>query len=168
MTDQPPLSGLHHLKIPVCDLATCLDWYVRVFGAEHLAALDHIDSDGVRFAVILHVPGVPVPIELRWAPTAAEALRQCDVIVLAVDSEQHLNDWADHLDGLDVEHSPVLGGGASPVVVLADPDGKFIRLMMSPAGGAADTKLPAAHLDPEGPWLDPVPMRHPRPGSAGS
>jgi catechol 2,3-dioxygenase-like lactoylglutathione lyase family enzyme len=168
MTDQPPLSGLHHLKIPVSDLPTCLDWYSKVFGAEHLTALDHIDSDGARFAVILNLPGVPVPVELRWAPTAARALRQCDVIVLAVDSARHLDDWVDHLDALHVEHSPVLGGGASPVVVLADPDGKFIRLMMAPSGGAADTTLPSAHLDPEGPWLNPAPMRHPRPESSAS
>jgi len=67
----PTLSGLHHLKIPVAHLATSLDWYQTVFGAEHLAALDHLDSDGARYAVILGIPDVPVPVELRWAPAAA-------------------------------------------------------------------------------------------------
>jgi catechol 2,3-dioxygenase-like lactoylglutathione lyase family enzyme len=168
MPSVPPLSGLHHLKIPVSDLPVGLDWYSRVFGAEHLSELDHIDSDGIRFATILKFPGVPVPVELRWAPAAARALRECDSIVLAVDSTQHLDDWVEHLDALGIDHSSVLAGGASPVVVMADPDGKFIRLMLSPAGGSASTTLPSEHLDPEGPWLDPVPMRHPRPSAPGS
>jgi catechol 2,3-dioxygenase-like lactoylglutathione lyase family enzyme len=45
----PSLSGLHHLKVPVFDLEANLNWYQRVFGAHHLRALDHLDSDGARY-----------------------------------------------------------------------------------------------------------------------
>lgn len=48
----PTLSGLHHVKIPVGNLEASLDWYRVVFGAEHLAGLDHFDSDGAP-----HEPG---------------------------------------------------------------------------------------------------------------
>jgi catechol 2,3-dioxygenase-like lactoylglutathione lyase family enzyme len=161
----PTLSGLHHLKIPVLDLEVSLDWYQRVFDAVHLRALDHIDSDGARYAAILNIAGVPVPLELRWAPSAARALRECDIIVLAVDSAGQLDDWVQHLDASDVEHSPILTGAGGAIVVIADPDGKFIRLMVSPPGGVTAQTLPPTHLDPQGPWLDPAPMRHPRPQS---
>jgi predicted enzyme related to lactoylglutathione lyase len=153
---------LDHLKIPVADLATSLDWYQTVFGAEHLAALDHLDSDGAKYAVIFRIPGVPVPVELRWAPAAALALRDCDTIVLAVDSADQLDVWVEHLDAHKVTHSPILPGGGGPIVVIVDPDGKYIRIMLSHAGGLAAQTLPRGHLDPEGPWLNPVPMRHPR------
>ena len=161
------LSGLHHLKIFVFDLEASLDWYQRVFGADHLEALDHLDSDGARYAVVVNIPGLPVPVELRWAPAAAKALRECDIIVLAVDSAERLADWIEHLDANEVEHSPVIGEGNGSVVVIADPDGKFIRLMVSPPGGVAAQTLPAKHLDPEGLWLNPAPMRHPRRPVAG-
>jgi hypothetical protein len=146
----------------VANLATSLDWYQAVFGAEHLSALDHLDSDGTRYAVILRIPGVPVPIQLRWAPAAALALRECDVIVLAVDSADELDIWVEHLDAHKVTHSPILARGGGPIVVMADPDGKFIRIMLSPAGGIVAQTLPRGHLDPEGPWLNPAPMRRPR------
>jgi hypothetical protein len=89
-------------------------------------------------------------------------LRECDTIVLAVDSAEQLDDWVEHLDANEVEHSAVLTGGGRPVVIIVDPDGKFIRLMVSPPGGVAAQTLPAAPLDPEGPWLNPAPMHHPR------
>jgi catechol 2,3-dioxygenase-like lactoylglutathione lyase family enzyme len=159
----PALSGFHHLKIPVADLELSLRWYVEVFGAEHLAKLDHVDSAGTRYASIIDVPGLPVLLELRWAPVAAHALRQCDLIVLALDTDEQLDAWIAHLDGLGVEHSPILTGGGGPVIVVVDPDGKFLRLMKQPPGGMATQVMPENPPDPAGPWLDAPPMRHPRP-----
>lgn len=163
----PTLSGFHHLKIPVVDLDASLVWYQRVLGAHHLTRLDHVDSDGTRYAAVLQIPGLPVPIELRWAPTAALALRQCDLMVLALDTDEQLDDWIEHLDAHDVEHSPVLAGGGGAVIVIVDPDGKFIRLMRQPPGGLASQTMPDKPLDPDGPWLNAPPMRHPRPTSNG-
>jgi catechol 2,3-dioxygenase-like lactoylglutathione lyase family enzyme len=156
------LSGLHHLKIPVADLERSLDWYERVFDAVHVSGLDHFDGDGTRYATILNVPGIPVPLELRWAPIAARALRECDIIVLGIDSAEQIADWAERFDANEVEHSPTLVGAAGPLVVLVDPHGSFIRLMVTPPNGATAHTLPARHQNPEDPWLNPAPMRHPR------
>ncbi|MET0454295.1 MAG: VOC family protein [Mycobacterium sp.] len=161
----PALSGFHHLKIPVADLDASLAWYQRVLGADHLTGLDHVDSDGARYATILEVPGLPVLVELRWAPAAAGALRHCDLMVLALDTDEQFHDWIEHLDANDVEHSPILPGGGGPVIVIVEPDGKFIRLMKQPSGGLASQTMPDKPLDPHGPWLDAAPMRHPRPAS---
>jgi hypothetical protein len=112
-TASPTLSGLHHVKIP-----------------------DHFDSDGARYAAILNIPGVPVAVELRWAPVWARAPRECDIVVPAVDSADQLDVWLGHLDAN--------------------------RVMVSPRGEVAAQTLPSERLEPEGPWLNPAPMRHPR------
>jgi catechol 2,3-dioxygenase-like lactoylglutathione lyase family enzyme len=66
----PALVGLHHVKLPVSDLDTSVAWYARVLGAQPQPQLDHLDDSGARYAVIMVLPGVPVPLELRWAPGA--------------------------------------------------------------------------------------------------
>ena len=73
----PVVSGLHHLKLPVSDLDTSLHWYERVFDAQRLAQFDHFDDNGARYAVIVAIPGLPTPLELRWAPGGAAAMRGC-------------------------------------------------------------------------------------------
>jgi catechol 2,3-dioxygenase-like lactoylglutathione lyase family enzyme len=118
----PPLLGLHHLKLPVSDLDVSIDWYRRVFDAEYLSQFDHVDGSGVRYAVIISVPGPPAPVELRWAPQAARAINGYDPIDLAVDSVDALRAWVRHLDDLGVDHSGVINGGAGHLMVLADPD----------------------------------------------
>jgi catechol 2,3-dioxygenase-like lactoylglutathione lyase family enzyme len=157
----PPLSGLHHLKLPVADLDTSIDWYRRVFDADHLPQFDHVDSSGVRYAVILSVPGLPTPLELRWAPAAAHAMRGCDPIMLAAESADVLTSWARHLDDEGVDHSPVITGGAGHLMVLADPDGIYIRIGEVPAGGVGDIRMPEGDPEPNDPWLKPPSMQHP-------
>ena len=158
----PAVSGLHHLKLPVSDLDTSLHWYERVFEAEHLAHFDHIDDGGARYALIIAIPGLPTPLELRWAPGAAAAMRGCDPINLAVESAGALHDWARHLDALDVEHSSVIQGGPGHLLVLADPDGIYIRIAEVPAGGVEKIKMPQGNPEPDDPWINPPLMQHPQ------
>jgi catechol 2,3-dioxygenase-like lactoylglutathione lyase family enzyme len=157
----PPLVGLHHLKLPVSDLDASIDWYRRVFDAEYQSQFDHVDSSGVRYAVILSVPGLPVPLELRWAPTAAAAMQGYDPIMLAAESADVLSAWAAHLDAEGVDHSPVITGGAGHLMVLADPDGTFIRIGEVPAGGVDDITMPEGDPEPDDLWLKPPSMQHP-------
>lgn len=55
----PAHGGIHHLELPVTDLARSTDWYRAVLGARRLPDLDHRRGDGTLFAVILDVPGSP-------------------------------------------------------------------------------------------------------------
>jgi catechol 2,3-dioxygenase-like lactoylglutathione lyase family enzyme len=157
----PALLGLHHLKLPVSDLAASIDWYRRVFDAEYQPQFDHVDSSGVRYAVILSVPGLPVPLELRWAPTTAATIRGYDPIMLAAESVDVLTAWARHLDAEGVDHSSVITGGAGHLMVLADPDGAYIRIGEVPAGGVADIQMPDGDPEPDDLWLKPPSMQHP-------
>jgi catechol 2,3-dioxygenase-like lactoylglutathione lyase family enzyme len=158
----PVVAGLHHLKLPVSDLDGSLDFYQRVFGAQHLPQFDHFDDDGDRYAVIIAIPGLSTPLELRWAPSGAAAMRGCDPINLAVESAEALQDWARHLDPLGVEHSGVIQAGPGHLLVLADPDDIYIRLSEVPAGGVENIKMPRGNPEPNNPWLNPPPMQHPR------
>lgn len=67
----PCLSGLHHVTLPVSDLDASAAWYGAVLGAVRVPALDHHDPGGGRFSVVLTVPGLHVPLQLRLAPEAA-------------------------------------------------------------------------------------------------
>ena len=157
----PTLSGLHHLKLPASNLDASVDWYRRVFGAQHLSQFDHVDDNGARYAVIIAIPGLPTPLELRWAPGAATAMHGCDPINLAVESTEALQAWARHLDSMQVEHSTVIKGGAGNLLVLADPDGIYIRIAEVPAGGVENITMPRGNPEPDDPWLNPPPMQHP-------
>jgi catechol 2,3-dioxygenase-like lactoylglutathione lyase family enzyme len=164
-TANPPVvAGLHHLKLPVSDLDGSLDFYQRVFAAQHLPQFDHIDDSGARYAVIIAIPGLSTPLELRWAPGGATAMRGCDPINLAAESAESLQAWARHLDLLDVEHSSVIHGGAGHLLVLADPDGIYIRISEVPAGCVENIKMPKGNPEPGDPWLNPPSMRHPETG----
>jgi catechol 2,3-dioxygenase-like lactoylglutathione lyase family enzyme len=158
----PSLHGLHHLKLPVSDLDASIDWYRHALGATHLEQFDHIDDDGERYAVIMALPGVDVPLELRWAPEGASAMRQCDPIMLAVDTRERLDEWAEHFDAVGADHSPVMKGGAGHLLVVADPDGIYIRFGDLPTGGVANITMPKGNPEPGDPWLNPPPMQHPR------
>jgi catechol 2,3-dioxygenase-like lactoylglutathione lyase family enzyme len=158
----PELKGLHHLKLPVSDLDRSLAWYVRVLGARHLAAFDHYDARGARYAVILAVPGLDTPLELRWAPEAAAAMNGYDPISFAAGGPADLAAWAAHLDAEDVPRSPVSRGGAGELLVFADPDGTFLRLLEMPPGGIAEIEMTTTSVpEPDGPWIAPAVMRHP-------
>jgi catechol 2,3-dioxygenase-like lactoylglutathione lyase family enzyme len=163
-SDPPALSGLHHLKLPVANLDTSLDWFQRVFGAQHSPQFDHIDADGVRYAVIVAIPGLSTPLELRWAPGAAAAMHGIDPINFAVESADELDAWAWHLDSQGVQHSSVIQGGAGHLLVLADPDGTYIRIADVPSGGVENIKMPKGDPEPDDPWLKPPPMQHPHRG----
>jgi catechol 2,3-dioxygenase-like lactoylglutathione lyase family enzyme len=159
----PALAGLHHLKLPVSDLDASLAWYRRVLGADHLAPFDHVDDGGQRYAVIVGVPGLDTPLELRWAPSAAAAVAGYDPINLAVASVDGLRAWAQHLDAEGVDNSGVIAGGAGQLLVFADPDGLFLRIAEVPAGGVENIVMPKGNPEPDDAWLSPPSMQHPGP-----
>ena len=91
-----------------------------------------------------------------------------DPISFAAGRGDDVQSWAAHLDEEGIAHSPVSQGAAGALLVFADPDGTFLRLLELPAGGVEDIKMPAGPAEPEGPWIAPPKMSHPgqpRPGS---
>lgn len=157
----PRLHGLHHVKLPVTNLDASLAWYQRVFDARHLAQFDHFGDGGVRFAVILALPGLDVPIELRWAPNAAAATAGYDPITFAADDLEHLNQWIDHLDALRIDHSPIMPAQGGDLLVFRSPDGLHLRLLTEPQGGIQSVEMNRDVTESQDAWTAPDIMRHP-------
>jgi catechol 2,3-dioxygenase-like lactoylglutathione lyase family enzyme len=124
----PSLDGIHHLKIPVCDLARSVAWYELVLGARRQSQFDHHARSGEAYAAILDVPGLSFPVELCTAPHNARATAGFDPISFAIGDRADLQAWIAHLDRLGVDHSPQLRGVIGWLLVLRDPDGLAIRL----------------------------------------
>jgi catechol 2,3-dioxygenase-like lactoylglutathione lyase family enzyme len=92
MTTQE-LAGVHHVKIPVADLARSLGWYRQVFGLR--PTMEFRDADGVLGGLVGEIPGLcATTVGLRVA--------------------LHLYTRAEH--GIDQSHRPGYGG------VITDPD----------------------------------------------
>lgn len=56
-------TGIHHVKLPVSDLARSREWYERVLG--YTIELEFPDDDGVVRGVGGRLTGAGVPIALR-------------------------------------------------------------------------------------------------------
>jgi catechol 2,3-dioxygenase-like lactoylglutathione lyase family enzyme len=124
----PVLDGIHHLKIPVSDLATSRRWYERVLGlaVEREFKDEH---DGVVRGVAGDVPGLGnLGLALREQPDAAKGFSGFDPIAFAVADRGAIEAWVEHLDDEGIEHSPVIEAQIGWIVAFHDPDGLELRL----------------------------------------
>jgi catechol 2,3-dioxygenase-like lactoylglutathione lyase family enzyme len=124
----PQLAGIHHLKLPVSDLAGSQTFYEQVFGARRIPEADHVDEDGHLYAVICAVPGLGTLVELRLNPVAAERQAGFDPVTIAVESLVELDAWIERLDELGVPHSGRLAGIQAWLTAFDDPDHHRLRL----------------------------------------
>lgn len=146
-TTRPQIGGIHHLKLPVTDVARSVEWYTEVMGGKRRPELDHV-ADGKLYAVILDVPGLPCHLEIRHDPQGAGGCQGFDPIVYRVLDRPALEDWAAFLDTHEVEHSPVLRGLIGWLMVFFDPDGISVRLYTDESHA-----FDLAGADVNSPWL---------------
>ncbi|MGH6657508.1 MAG: VOC family protein [Actinocrinis sp.] len=138
---RPSLSGIHHVKIPVTDLARAADWYSRVFG--FAVTMRFPDADGTVRGVAGSLPGLgQTVLTLRVNETAARGCRGFDPVSFAVDDQADIRAWADHLDRLGVEHSPVIEASVGWLLVFHDPDGIQLHLYSWAAHGVDHSDKP--------------------------
>jgi catechol 2,3-dioxygenase-like lactoylglutathione lyase family enzyme len=121
------LSGFHHVKLPVSDVARSRDWYQRVMGFE--VVIEFVEDD-VLMGVALADGAESLSIALRHDPARAAALSGFDAVALGVPSRAEVKQWCARLDDLDEAHGGVVTGhnGGSVLIGLHDPDGIEIRL----------------------------------------
>jgi catechol 2,3-dioxygenase-like lactoylglutathione lyase family enzyme len=121
------LSGFHHVKFPVADLARTADWYRRVLG---LAVEAEMVEDGVVRGLVLVDPDRTMALALRHEPARAAALSGFDALALRVPTREDLTEWRARLDALGEPHGALVTGhrGGRVLVGLRDPDGVEIRL----------------------------------------
>jgi catechol 2,3-dioxygenase-like lactoylglutathione lyase family enzyme len=122
------IIGIHHVKFPVSDLQRSREWYERVLGVQVL--VDFPDADGVVRGLAGLLPGVQPPfgVALRENPDAAIGNKGFDPVSFAIADREAADAWAERLDALGIEHTPVRQGSLGWVLDMTDPDGTVIRL----------------------------------------
>lgn len=122
----PELAGIHHVKLPVTDLARSRAWYERVFG---LKVTVEFPEDGVVMGVAGEVPGLgDTMLTLRVNPRAAAGCEDFDPVSFGVRDREHIEEWVSHLDSLGISHSPVIDATIGWLLVFSDPDGLQLHL----------------------------------------
>jgi catechol-2,3-dioxygenase len=111
----------------VSDVGQSLRFYERALGAKHMPELDHLRDDGIRFAVVVEVPGLGTVLQLRLDPERAARQAMFYPLAIAVDDRAALERWKTALTELGVLHSPILEAVKGWLIVTQDPDGNRVR-----------------------------------------
>ncbi len=121
------ISGFHHVKLPVSDVAASREWYERVLGFR--TDIEFVEEGVVR-GVGLARDGAAGSLALRHDPERAKALSGFDALALLVPTREEVRAWEARLDRTGEPHGGVVTGhrGGAVLVGLHDPDGIEIRL----------------------------------------
>jgi catechol 2,3-dioxygenase-like lactoylglutathione lyase family enzyme len=142
LTSTPNVAGLHHIQLPVSDLDASTTWFERVLGARYQPQFDHFDDKGMRFAVMLEVPGLEFPLQLRLSGHLAEAIVGYEPVTFGAVDRAHLDAWADHLDACGIEHSGIQSARIGQTIDFSSPDGARLRLYTLPVDGYENASFP--------------------------
>lgn len=126
MTDSVPvLDGVHHLKLPVSDLAQSQEWYERVLGYRKL--VEFVEDGKVAGIAMEHPAGGP-GFALRLDPERAAAAAGFDYFSIGVPDQAAIEALAARLDEHGVEHAGVVRTTVGWALPMAhDPDGHEVR-----------------------------------------
>ena len=114
------VAAVHHVTLPVSDVARSRDWYAVAFGLEVVAAT-------ATDATLAH-PDASVTVVLREDAPRAQALAGFDVLTLTTPTRDDLDAVVARLDGLGVAHGAPNASDAGVAVDVLDPDGLVVRL----------------------------------------
>jgi catechol 2,3-dioxygenase-like lactoylglutathione lyase family enzyme len=124
-SDVPALAGIHHLKLPVTDLARSLEWYRSRLGYE--VQVEFVEQGRLMGYGLAHPAGGP-DLGLRLDPDRARAAAGFDYFAIGVADKAAMDRLAGRLDALRQAHAGVHQasfGWILPEVL--DPDGHALR-----------------------------------------
>lgn len=121
----PTLAGIHHVKLPVRDIARSREWYRSRLGYE--TEIDFVEEGEVRGVALRHPDGGP-RLALRLDPERAEAAAGFDYFSIGVPDRSALGSLAEHLTALGEAHAGVQVATLGWILpALSDPDGHEVR-----------------------------------------
>ena len=121
----PELAGIHHVKLPVRELATTQAWYESRLG--YRPELEFVE-DGVLMGItMLHPNGGP-HLAFRLNPELAAAAAGFDYFSIGVPTKEAMDALAARLDELGEQHAGVHFATIGWILPgLHDPDGHEVR-----------------------------------------
>ncbi|HZR54299.1 MAG TPA: VOC family protein [Streptosporangiaceae bacterium] len=124
-SDAPALAGVHHLKLPVTDLARSLAWYQSRLG--YRVAMEFVEQGTLMGYALTHPNGGP-EFGLRLDPDRARAAAGFDYFSIGVPTREAIEDLARRLTDLGDQHAGVHWASIGWILPeLHDPDGHEVR-----------------------------------------
>jgi catechol 2,3-dioxygenase-like lactoylglutathione lyase family enzyme len=121
----PRLDGIHHVKLPVRDLARSRAWYESRLG--YRATFEFVEQGTLMGIAMSHPNGGP-DFALRLDPARAEAAAGFDYFAIGVPSKEAIEDLAARLASLGEPHAGVHFATIGWILPeLHDPDGHEVR-----------------------------------------
>ena len=121
----PVLAGIHHLKLPVTDLARSRDWYQSRLGYQVVAEI--VEQGKLMGLAMAHPNGGP-RLALRLDPDRARAAAGFDYFAIGVPDKDAIGRLADRLTALGEDHAGVHWASIGWILpLLHDPDGHEVR-----------------------------------------
>ena len=121
----PQLDGIHHVKLPVRDLARSRAWYESRLGYQTEA--EFVEQGKLMGIAMRHPNGGP-EFALRLDPARAEAAAGFDYFAIGVPSKEAMEDLAARLTSLGEQHAGVHYATIGWILpLLHDPDGHEVR-----------------------------------------
>jgi catechol 2,3-dioxygenase-like lactoylglutathione lyase family enzyme len=125
MSDAPALAGIHHLKLPVTDLARSREWYQSRLGYQ--VQMEFVEQGTLMGYALTHPNGGP-PLGLRLSPERARAAAGFDYFAIGVPDEEAIDRLAERLTALGEQHAGVHWASIGWILPeLHDPDGHEVR-----------------------------------------
>ena len=125
MPDAPVLAGVHHLKLPVTDLARSLEWYQSRLGYQ--VQVEFVEQGRLMGCAMSHPNGGP-PLALRLDPDRARAAAGFDYFAIGVPGKEAIDQLAGRLTALGEQHAGVHWATIGWILpLLHDPDGHEVR-----------------------------------------
>lgn len=125
MSQVPVLAGVHHLKLPVCDLARSRAWYESRLG--YRVEVEFVEEGTLMGYGMRHPNGGP-GLALRLDPERAAAAAGFDYFSIGVPDRTTIEALAERLTALGEEHAGVHVASIGWVLpMLHDPDGHEVR-----------------------------------------
>ena len=123
--EMPALAGVHHLKLPVTDLARSREWYRSRLGYQ--VQVEFAEQGQLMGYALAHPNGGP-PLGLRLDPGRARAAAGFDYFAIGVPGKDAIDQLAARLDALGEQHAGVHWASIGWILPhLHDPDGHEIR-----------------------------------------
>ena len=125
MSDAPALAGIHHVKLPVTDLARSREWYQSRLGYQ--VQMEFVEQGRLMGYSLAHPDGGP-QLGLRLNPERARAAAGFDYFAIGVPDREAIDQLAARLTMLGERHAGVHWASIGWILPeLHDPDGHEVR-----------------------------------------